>query len=88
MWSGENMENKKISYAVITLERFEDKPETMGNVDRIEKVEGFDDDGNSIKIFDEFSYDGAEFHVDEDPRKYVADKLKLPMENVHFDDEI
>ena len=47
-----------------------------------------EDDGNSIKTFDEFSYDGAEFHVDEDPRKYVADKLKLPMENVHFDDEI
>ncbi len=82
------MENKQISYAVITLERFEDKPETMGNVNRIEKVEGFDADGNSIKTYDEFSYDGTEFHEDEDPRKYVADKLKLPMENVHFDDEI
>lgn len=80
-----NMEVKTI---VITLERPEDKPETMGNVDRIEKVEGFDADGNSIKTFDEFSYDGAEFHEDEDPRKYVADKLCISIENVYFDYEI
>lgn len=78
----------EVKTIVITLERPEDKPETMGNVDRIEKVEGFDADGNSIKTFDEFSYDGAEFHEDEDPRKYVADKLCISIENVYFDYEI
>lgn len=80
-----NMEVKTI---VITMERPEDKPETTGNVDRIEKVEGFDVGGNSIKTFDELSYDGTEFHEDEDPRKYVADKLGIPIENVYFDDEV
>lgn len=84
----ECMKEKNISYVTITMERLEDKPETMGNVDRIEKVEGFDVDGNSIKTFDELSYDGAEFHEDEDPRKYVADKLCISIENVYFDDEI
>lgn len=82
------MEAKKIAYVVITMERPEDKPETMGNVDRIEKVEGFDVGGNSIKTFDELSYDGTEFHEDEDPRKYVADKLCISIENVYFDYEI
>lgn len=80
-----NMEVKTI---VITMERPEDKPETIGNIDRIEKVEGFDVDGNSVKTFDELSYDGAEFHEDEDPRKYVADKLCISIENVYFDYEI
>lgn len=82
------MEAKKIAYVVITMERPEDKPETMVNVGRIERVEGFDVDDNSIKTFDELSYDGAEFHEDEDPRKYVADKLCISIENVYFDDEI
>lgn len=84
----ECMKEKNISYVTITMERLEDKPETMGNVDRIEKVEGFDADGNSIKTFDELSYDGAEFHEDEDPRKYVADKLGISIGNVYFDDEV
>lgn len=82
------MENKKISYVVITMERPEDKPETMVNVGRIERVEGFDVTGNFVKTFDELSYDGAEFHEDEDPRKYVADKLGISIENVYFDYEI
>lgn len=82
------MEAKKIAYVVITMERLEDKPETMVNVGRIERVEGFDVDDNFIKTFDELSYDGAEFHEDEDPRKYVADKLCISIENVYFDDEI
>lgn len=78
----------EVKTIVITMERPEDKPETIGNIDRIEKVEGFDVDGNSVKTFDELSYDGAEFHEDEDPRKYVADKLCISIENVYFDYEI
>ncbi len=60
----------------------------MVNVGRIERVEGFAVDDNFIKTFDELSYDGAEFHEDEDPRKYVADKLCISIENVYFDYEI
>lgn len=79
------MKVKRLSYAVVTLERPEDKPETMGNVDRIEKVDGYDADENFIQTYNELSYDGSEFPEGVDPREYVAEKLGIPIEKVYFD---
>ena len=79
------MKNDDFAYILITLERPEDKPETMDNIDRIEKVEAFDSFDNLIMTFNELSYDGAEFPEGSDPCAYVAEKLHIPIDKIRIE---